>query len=120
MADQANGSHVRVMDDRLAKLRHQIDALDIELVALLAKRHDIVKQVLAHKKAANIPARIQSRIDVVIDNAADHAEAIGADPDLARAVWAAMVEWFCAHEEKELAKAAYLPAPAVLSASLVR
>jgi isochorismate pyruvate lyase len=107
------------MDDRLEKLRHQIDALDIELVALLAKRGRLVSQVLAYKKTANIPARIQSRIDAVIDNAAARAEAIGADPDLARTVWTAMVEWFCQHEEKELAKI-YLPAPPVLSASLVK
>jgi isochorismate pyruvate lyase len=104
MVLQAMDSHITDMDDRLIALRHQIDALDTELVALLAKRCNIVSQVLTHKKSSNIPARIQSRIDEVINNAVARAETAGADPDLARAVWTTMVEWFCQHEEKELAK----------------
>jgi isochorismate pyruvate lyase len=90
------------MEQTLAQLRLQIDALDGELVALLAKREAIVHQVLTIKKANNIPARITWRVDEVINNATRKAEEAGASPDLARTVWTAMVDWFCAFEAKSL------------------
>jgi isochorismate pyruvate lyase len=92
------------MTDRLSDLRSQIDILDSELMQLLAKREKLVAEVLIFKKQAQLPGRIQHRIDEVINNAVARAEATGANPDLARTVWAAMVEWFVQHEERELAK----------------
>jgi isochorismate pyruvate lyase len=96
--------HIQSMEENLSGLRQQIDALDGELVQLLARREKLVQQVLVVKRANNIPARIKSRVDQVINNAASRAEALGANPDLARAVWTPMVDWFCDHEERELAK----------------
>ncbi len=92
------------MTDKLSQLRSQIDTLDGELMLLLAKREKLVSEVLVFKKQENLPGRIQNRIDEVINNAVARAKASGANPDLARTVWAAMVEWFVQHEEKELAK----------------
>jgi isochorismate pyruvate lyase len=92
------------MTDTLTTLRLKIDELDAELMTLLAEREKLVAQVLVHKKAESIPARIQSRIDEVVENAAAKALTLGANPDLARTVWAAMVEWFVQHEERELKK----------------
>ncbi len=91
-------------EEKLVELRRKIDALDVELIALLAKREKYIADVLVIKKSQNLPARIQPRIDAVINNAADRASAIGMNPELARTVWAAMVEWFVQHEEKELLK----------------
>jgi isochorismate pyruvate lyase len=96
--------HVWCMTDTLTTLRLKIDALDAELMTLLAEREKLVAQVLVHKKAESIPARIQSRIDEVVENAAAKALSLGANPDLARTVWASMVEWFVQHEERELKK----------------
>jgi isochorismate pyruvate lyase len=90
------------MSNQLSALRSQIDALDVELINLLAKREKLVGEVLVYKKAQMLPARIQSRIDEVINNAGLRAKVIGMNPDLARTVWAAMVEWFVQHEEGEL------------------
>ena len=95
-------SQLSDMSDQLSALRNQIDALDGELINLLAKREKLVGEVLVYKKAQKLPARIQSRIDEVINNAGLRAETIGMNPDLARTVWAAMVEWFVQHEEGEL------------------
>jgi isochorismate pyruvate lyase len=90
------------MSDQLSDIRKQIDALDANLIDLLAKREKLVGEVLVCKKSKKLPGRIQSRVDEVINNAAARAELIGMNPDLARTVWAAMVEWFVQHEEREL------------------
>jgi isochorismate pyruvate lyase len=88
---------------RLSELRLKIDALDQELVKLLRARHALVEQVLVVKRANNLPGRIPARVDEVVNNAIARAEAVGLDPDLARVVWTAMVEWFVRHEERALA-----------------
>ena len=92
------------MTDTLSTLRSQIDALDGELVTLLAAREKLVAEVLEYKKVVKLPARIPDRIEAVINNAVDRATSLGANPDLVRTVWSAMVEWFVQHEERELAK----------------
>jgi isochorismate pyruvate lyase len=87
----------------LQDLRTEIDALDRSIIERLAQREKIVEKVLLIKKAENLPARIPERIDLVIENACRNASEIGMNPDLARAVWSAMVEWFVQHEERHLA-----------------
>jgi isochorismate pyruvate lyase len=91
--------------ERLSELRRKIDAVDMDLVKLLHARHDLVREVLHVKRLYKLPGRIQSRVDEVINNASDRAADMGLDPDLARTVWTAMVEWFVQHEEHELSKA---------------
>jgi isochorismate pyruvate lyase len=99
------------MSDQLSDLRKQIDALDANLIDLLAQREKLVGKVLVYKKTTKLPGRIQSRVDEVINNAATRAKSIGMNPDLARTVWAAMVEWFVQHEESELARASLIRTP---------
>jgi isochorismate pyruvate lyase len=101
------------MSDGLTSLRQQIDSLDTELVTLLAKRENLVNEVLVYKKAHNLPGRIPSRVDEVIENAVSRAESIGMNPDLARTIWIAMVEWFVNHEERELSRGESPPAFAI-------
>lgn len=96
--------HLFTMAHELSALRQQIDALDGELITLLAKRQQLVSQVLIVKKQHHLPGRIQDRVDEVINNAGIRATAAGLSPELARTIWAVMVEWFVKHEEKELAK----------------
>jgi isochorismate pyruvate lyase len=106
MAKVNSQSHLHAMDtpEKLIELRRSIDVLDEELVHLLAKRQALVHEVLGHKKAAGLPGRIQSRVDQVIQNAVTRGAEAGLDPDLARVIWTAMVEWFVKHEEQELEK----------------
>jgi isochorismate pyruvate lyase len=89
---------------QLSGLRMAIDELDGELIELLHRREKLVEQVLLIKQAEHLPGRIQSRVDVVIENACARAKRIGMNPDLARTVWTAMVEWFVQHEETVLQK----------------
>ena len=93
---------INCMTDRLTDLRRDIDSLDRALVDLLSRREKLVGEVLIYKKANNLPGRIPARVNAVIDNAARRATDVGMNPDLARTVWTAMVEWFVRHEEKEL------------------
>lgn len=86
----------------LSRLRRSIDAVDLRLLDVLAEREKLVSQVLAIKQAQNLPARIPHRVAEVIDGMASEAARRGVDPDLARCVWTAMVEWFIAHEERNL------------------
>jgi isochorismate pyruvate lyase len=90
--------------EQLSDLRLKIDAVDAELIGILARRKSLVDAVLELKKVHKIPARLPDRIDEVIAKAAANAEANHLNPDLARTVWTAMVEWFVQHEERELSK----------------
>jgi isochorismate pyruvate lyase len=50
----------------LSHLGWQIDLLDSELVALIAKRQCCVEQVIAIKPAENLPARVPERTEEVL------------------------------------------------------
>ena len=102
MEKSVPASQVSSMTDRLTDLRRDIDSLDQALVDLLSRREKLVGEVLIYKKANNLPGRIPARVNAVIDNAERRASDVGMNPDLARTVWTAMVEWFVRHEEKEL------------------
>lgn len=88
----------------LSDLRRQIDTLDAELVALLAKRQRCVERVIAIKRAEDLPARIPERIDEVLARIRQLALAERLEPDLAVAVWREMIEQFIAYEERVLAR----------------
>lgn len=86
----------------LGDLRRQIDALDSELVALLAKRQRCVERVIEIKRAEKLPARIPERIDEVLQRVRGLAKAEKLEPDLAVALWREMIEQFIAYEERAL------------------
>lgn len=88
----------------LAAARLEIDAIDRQLVEVLARRQNVVERVISIKKRDSIPALIPERVDVVIENAAKQASAAGLSPDLARKVWKEMVEWFVDYENGQLNK----------------
>ncbi|HVA11577.1 MAG TPA: chorismate mutase [Candidatus Dormibacteraeota bacterium] len=48
-------------------LRHKIDALDEELLSVIAQRMDIVRVVGEYKKAHGLPALDQARWQAVLD-----------------------------------------------------
>ena len=90
----------------LAPLRARIDAIDTEIVGLLARRMDCVGEVIGVKQAHGLPARIDARVEEVVAHVRAKAETIGAPPDLAEIVYRNMIEWVIAHEET------HLPSPA--------
>jgi len=54
-------------DDKLADLRRQIDALDDELLQLLARRMNKVREVGRYKKARGLPPLDQQRWQTVLE-----------------------------------------------------
>lgn len=92
-------------DDRqrvLAHFRTEIDAIDAEIVALLAKRMAVVDRVIVAKRQSGLPALIPARVEEVAANVRRHAATAGSPPDLAEVVWRAMMEWVIAYEDQRL------------------
>lgn len=86
----------------MTALRARIDALDAELVALLAERHGLIARAAEIKARDGLPARIDARVTEVITNAGRAAEARGLDRALIENIWAQLVEAAIAQEERHL------------------
>ena len=83
----------------LAEHRRRVDALDDEIVALLARRFDLVREVAELKAAHGIAVRIPERIEEVCARNAENGALKGVDPDFLRALYARIVEASCTLEE---------------------
>ena len=77
----------------MAALRTQIDAIDVELIALLTTRSRYIDRAVDLKRIEGLPARTTDRVAEVLDKVAATAEAQGLDPALARRLWAELTEW---------------------------
>jgi isochorismate pyruvate lyase len=77
----------------MPELRGQIDAIDAELVRLLAIRVEHIDRAAVLKLAEGLPARIPARVEEVIANVRASASQSGLDPDLAERIWRMLVEW---------------------------
>lgn len=86
----------------IAEWRTDIDRIDEQLVRLLAERQRVVEHIIAVKKRTNLPARIPARVDHVLDHVRALAANYRVDPQLVETMWTEMVEWFIAHEERQL------------------
>lgn len=92
--------------DPMAEIRSEIDRLDRELVALLARRAACIDRAVAVKRREGLPARIDVRVDAVIANACAEAAAADLDPDLVAALWRRIVDWSIDREERALGEVA--------------
>lgn len=84
----------------MAEVRAGVDALDLELVALLARRFGYM-DAAARIKQARGQVRDEARKAQVIANAAAAARAAGLPDGLAEALWEELVESSIAHELAE-------------------
>jgi chorismate mutase-like protein len=83
----------------LKPYRRRIDALDDQIIDLLAQRLEIIDEVAELKAARDIPAVLEDRVNEVIDRVAERAAEKGVDPELARRLYAVLVAWCCETEE---------------------
>jgi isochorismate pyruvate lyase len=81
----------------MAEVRRGVDALDRELVALLAVRFGYMRAA-ARIKPARGQVRDEARKAAVIAQAVAHAEAVGAPCDVVGALWEQLVEASIAYE----------------------
>jgi isochorismate pyruvate lyase len=86
----------------LGDLRHGIDAIDRDLMALLAERLAHVDRVAVIKAQTGVSAAAPTRYAAVIEGVRDRAAQAGFDPDIAEAMWRVMIDAFIAREQQVL------------------
>ncbi len=86
----------------MADLRAQIDAIDVDLIDLLVTRSRYIDRAVDLKKIEGLPARTTDRVAEVLQKVGATASEKGLDPELARTLWAALIEWSIQREIKEL------------------
>ena len=86
----------------LAPFRAEIDAIDAEIVELLARRFEVVKHVIAVKKIEGLAAFLPERVEDVIDKVSAHAETKGVPPAPVEKLWRQLIEWVIAYENERL------------------
>lgn len=88
----------------MATLRAQIDAIDAQLIDLLALRARYIDRAIPLKQAANLPANTTDRVAQIIAMVRAKAADRDLDPDLAETLWRALIAWGIAHEAPHLAR----------------
>jgi len=86
----------------MAELRVQIDNLDRELIALLAQRARFIDRAITLKQQENLNARINSRVEQVIENVRSQAVAKNLEPDLVEELWRTLIEWAIQREAQHI------------------
>jgi len=95
--------------DEMADVRKVIDALDDEIVALLAKRQRQIERAARVKPLLELPARVPDRIDEVIARVLGAARREGLSMELALTLWTHVIEWSIRYEEKLMGARAPTP-----------
>ena len=88
----------------MAELRAEIDRIDARLVALLAGRAGYIDRAAELKPALGLPARIDDRVEEVVEKVRARAMAEALDPDLAEALWRRLIDWSIAREEAKIGR----------------
>lgn len=86
----------------MVDLRAQIDEIDADLIGLLVERSRYIDRAVDLKKIERLPARTTDRVAEVLNKVASTASEQGLDPELARTLWADLIEWSIQREIKEL------------------
>ncbi len=86
----------------MADIRAEIDRVDEALVKLFAERAGYIDRAVVVKSGIKLPARINSRVEEVVQNVRRHAEAEGLPPDLVEKLWRRLIDWSIAREESVL------------------
>lgn len=86
----------------LALLRAQIDTIDDQIIALLARRYAILPEVVKVKTAHDIPHRVPARVQEVIDRNIKRGAALGLPEQMVREVYEAIIEAAHRYEATQL------------------
>ena len=77
----------------LPEIRAAIDAVDGDLVRLLARREQLVRQAAPLKRDAQA-VRDPDRVEQVVTRARAHAVTAGADPEVVERIYRTMIQAF--------------------------
>lgn len=86
----------------LAPFRAEIDAIDGEIVELLAKRFEVVRHVIAVKQAEGLAALLPERVEDVVEKVMANAETKGVPPELVEKLWRVLIAWVIEYENERL------------------
>jgi isochorismate pyruvate lyase len=86
----------------MADVRAEIDRLDEDLVRLFADRAGYIDRAAEIKAGVDLPARIEDRVEQVVQNVRRHADTYGLPPDLVEKLWRRLIDWSIAREESRL------------------
>lgn len=86
----------------MAEIRAEIDRIDGALVRLFAERARYIDRAGEIKAPLGLPARIEARVEEVVQNVRAHATREGLPPELVEKLWRRLIDWSIAREESVL------------------
>lgn len=86
----------------MQQLRAAIDALDRDIVEQLVTRAALIDRAIALKSVNGLPARIDTRVEDVVQKVRASADALGFDAALVEMLWRGIINWSIAREEAVL------------------
>lgn len=90
------------MTDPLADLRSQINTLDDNIIALLARRYALLPEVVKVKAAHGISHHVPERVKAVIDRNVAHGEQLGLPGQMVSEIYTAIINAAHRFEAKAL------------------
>jgi prephenate dehydrogenase len=84
----------------LDEFRQRIDAIDTQLISLLAQRLDVCKEVGVYKQAHGLPTMQPDRVRTVLDRLGARAAGLGLSADFARGLWQSIIDEACRLEDE--------------------
>lgn len=82
-------------ENKLENLRKEIDKIDSEIIQLLAKRFEIVKQIGVFKKENKITVVDKERFQKVLEKVANIAEKQGISKDFIHEIYEKIHDYSC-------------------------
>lgn len=98
----------------LEQMRKKIDAIDQQVVDLLSKRQDQVKQVVALKKVHHLPVYHPAREEDLISSRRHQARTAGLDPDYVEELFRVILRQSRVEQSCQMARAGVRPGATVL------
>jgi len=89
--------------EQLDQYRAEINALDDQIVDLLARRFQVCHKVAAFKKERAMAVRLANRIEAVKCRNAERGAKGGLDPEFVMALYGLIIEQACREEEALIA-----------------
>ncbi len=90
----------------LPVLRAMIDAIDHEILQLLARRNGLIADVALHKRENHLPIRDPQRESEIIRDRRDRGQSLGLNPELLESMWR-LIMW--ASRDRQAALRAEVP-----------
>ncbi len=100
------------MNHDLTGLRGKIDEIDDEIVDLLGRRFELLREVAAHKRPRGIPVVIPARIDEVVERCVARGARHGLDGQMLRDLYHRIIDEACRAETRLMTGPGH-PIPAV-------